>query len=334
MASATERLLPILGFGSPLVDLYATVSGEFLRDRIPGGKGGTLHVTAEELEELVSALPEPPKLAPGGSAGNTVSALNRLGMKAELLGKAGDDVRGRFFRERFQAAGGEGRCIFTATGEATGVCLTLITPDGERTMRSCLGVSLELNEAELAEVELADFSVVLVEGYMIDAPVFDAVLRKARAAERKIAFDPGSFELAALHRERFMHVLEESADILLVNRAEAESLCGKLPPEKLIEALGARCPCVVLKLGADGALIKGEDEAPVAVPAVKVEKAVDTTAAGDMFAAGFLFGYNSRRGLRECGELGALLASEVVQVAGTELPDAVWQRLKCRFAAR
>ena len=332
MASKIDRSFRVLGFGSPLVDLRAEVSDDFLKENVPGGKGGTLHVTPAELDELVSRLPEAPLTAPGGSAGNTVSALNRLGVGAELLGKAGDDEYGRFFRESFIRSGGTGSCIFSAPGAATGVCLSLTTPDGERTMRSNLGSSLDLNAGELATVDFRAFDLVLVEGYMIDCPVFDAVLEKARTAGCRIAFDPGSFELATEHRECFDRVIRDFADILFINRAEAESLCGKPTPEKLAEELSRNCPCVVLKLGARGALIKRRNEEAVAIPAFPAERVVDTTAAGDMFAAGFLFGLADGRRTRECGELGARLAAEIVGVSGTELPEAVWRKLGCQFA--
>ena len=240
---------------------------------------------------------------------------------------------GKFFLEKFRSAGGNGEYVFSVPGAATGACLALTTPDGERTMRSCLGASLELGESELAEVDFSRFEIVLIEGYMVSCPLFGAVFEKARAAGCRIAFDPGSFELARRFRERFDEVLAEFADILLVNRAEAESLCGAGEPEELAERLHRSVPLVALKLGAAGALIRGPEGETAAVPAVPVEKVVDTTAAGDMFAAGFLYGLRAGCPLRRCGEFGARLGSEIVRRSGTELPEELWASLARRFAA-
>lgn len=331
MDTGADRAFRVLGFGSPLVDLRAEVSPDFLRLNVPGGAGGTVHVSHEELRELLSKLPAPPATAPGGSAGNTIFALNRLGVEAELLGKMGDDAGGRFYIERLQAAGGSGKYIFRSPDGATGTCLALTTPDGERTMRSYLGASLGLTGAEIGQVDFRAFDLVLVEGYMASSAAFDGVLERARSAGCRIAFDPGSFELAARCRECFIGVIEKYVDLLLINRAEAESLCGRRSDGELLKMLAGISPEVVLKLGAAGAMIKSADGETTVVPAAKIKKVVDTTAAGDMFAAGFIFGIARRRPPARCGQLGALLAAEAVQVSGTELPEEVWEKLKKSF---
>lgn len=335
MASAGETTAPrLLGVGSPIVDLAARVDDAFLRRSVPGGKGGTLHVSGDELEALVSRLPSPPQLLPGGSAGNTVAALTRLGVRAALLGKLGRDERGRFYLDEVRKRGGIESFIATVPGGRTGTCLTFTTPDGERTMRSDLGVSAELTAEEAAAAEFAGIEWVLTEGYMVDAPGFEEVFRRARAAGCRIAFDPGSFELARRHRELFLSVLGNYAELALVNRAEAESLCGPGSPEMLAEKLSSYCPTVVLKLGGDGALVKRRGAKTLRIPAVKVESVVDTTAAGDYFAAGFFYGILSGRSLRDAGACGAQLAAAIVQLDGTELPASVWESLRRSLAAR
>jgi sugar/nucleoside kinase (ribokinase family) len=333
MASAGDVKAPrLLGVGSPIVDLAARVDDAFLHRTVTGGKGGTLHVSGGELEALVSRLPEAPRLVPGGSAGNTVAALTRLGVPAALLGKLGCDERGRFFLDEVRRRGGIASFITTVPGGRTGTCLTFTTPDGERTMRSDLGVSAELTVAEVADVDFRGIEWVLTEGYMVDAPGFEAIFRRARAAGCRIAFDPGSFELARQHRELFVAVLRDYAELALVNLAEAESLCGPGAPEVLAERLNSWSSCVVLKLGSDGALIKRRGEDAFRIPAVKVENVVDTTAAGDFFAAGFFYGILSGRSLRDAGACGARLAAAIVQVNGTELPADVWVNLRRSLA--
>ena len=160
MASKTDRKFRILGFGSPLVDLIAAVDDDFLAREVAGGKGGTLSVTAEEQRALISKLPAPPRMLTGGSAGNTVFALNRLGVESSLLGKLGRDDFGRRFRERLKEIGGSDECLFSSERSSTGACLVMSTPDGERTMRSCLGASLELTPADLAGLFYSYYKVV------------------------------------------------------------------------------------------------------------------------------------------------------------------------------
>ena len=331
MVSKTDRKFRVLGFGSPLVDLIAAVGDDFLAREVAGGKGGTLSVTAEEQCALISKLPAPPRMLTGGSAGNTVFALNRLGVASSLLGKLGHDDFGRLFRKRLKEIGGSDECLFSSPESSTGACLVMSTPDGERTMRSHLSSSLELSESDLDNVDFSAFDLMLAEGYMAASPIFDATLDRARAAGVKIAFDPGSFELAKAQREHFMTVLRDYADIAFFNRDEAKSLFGDESDSALIEDLGELSEVAVLKVGVEGALVKKSGEAVVEVPAVPVRNPLDTTAAGDMFAAGFLYGLAHGAGLRTAGECGALLASQVVQVAGSELPDSVYEMVKARF---
>lgn len=329
MGSAADRPFALLGFGSPIVDLISAVDDDFLAREIPGGKGGTLHVSADGMRALIARLPSPPRLLAGGSAGNTVFALNRLGVRAVLLGKLCDDDRGRFFRSRMLAAGGSDECLFTAPGEATAACLVLSTPDGERTMRSCLGASLELTPADLDRVDFSACDVLLAEGYMVDAPVFDEVLARAQAAGTRIAFDPGSFEIARAERGHFLAVLDKYADIALFNRAEAAALLGGGSDADLLAGLSRRCPVAVLKLGGEGALIEVSGAGVWRIPAVPVGDPVDTTAAGDMFAAGFFYGMARRPGdWRFAGECGARLAAQVVRVMGAELPGAAYDAIR------
>ena len=331
MASKTDRKFRVLGFGSPLVDLIAAVDDDFLAREVAGGKGGTLSVTSEEQRALISKLPAPPRMLTGGSAGNTVFALNRLGVESSLLGKLGRDDFGKLFRKRLKEIGGSDECLFFSENSSTGACLVMSTPDGERTMRSHLSSSLELSERDLDDVDFSAFDVMLAEGYMAASPVFDAALDRAQAAGVKIAFDPGSFELAKAQKEHFLRVLDEYADIAFFNRDEAKSLFGDESDSALIEELGGLAEVAVLKVGADGALVKKSGEAVVTVPAVRVPEPLDTTAAGDMFAAGFLYGMAHGAGLRTAGECGALLASQVVRVVGSELPDSVYEMMKERF---
>ena len=205
------------------------------------------------------------------------------------------------------------------------------TPDGERTMRSHLSSSLELAESDLEKVDFAAYDVMLAEGYMAACPVFDAALDRAKAAGVRIAFDPGSFELAKAQKAHFLSVLRDYADIAFFNRDEAKSLFGDEPDAALIEDLGKLADLAVLKVGVDGALVKKSGEAVIPIPAVQVRNPLDTTAAGDMFATGFLCGLAHGTDLRTAGECGALLASQVVRVVGSELPDSAYEMVKERF---
>ena len=317
----------VLGVGSPLMDLLLDVDDAFLKKHVSGAKGGMEMVEPAVIPELVKLAGTEPRKAPGGSAGNTIFALAKMGISCAMMGKLGRDANGDFYRAEFRRCGGDDS-YFIATDEApTGTCLSLVTPDAERTMRSALGASLLLKPEEVTSKDLSAFDLVYVEGYMLFSSVLDTLLRCAKSSGCRIGFDLASFEVAGMFRERLLgEILPRYVDVLFANEEESAALLGGGTPARMAEKLNAMCEVVVVKSGVRGSIARRSGEV-AEIPAFVVENPVDTTAAGDLYAAGFLRGLASGAGLAACGRLGARISAEVVRVFGSVLGNDAWERV-------
>lgn len=316
----------VLGVGSPLLDVLAQVGDDFLKNNVSGAKGGMEMIDSAERNRLMQLLGENVEWVPGGSAGNTVFALARMGIDVAMLGKTGKDSEGRYYREKLVSLGGSDREFLQSETVPTGVCLSLITPDAERTMRSDLGAASCLTAEDVQQVDFSRYSIVLIEGYMLFSAAFDAVIAGAKKAGCKIAFDLASFEVVNIFRDKINTLLND-VDILFANADEARALLGELPEDRQLEELAGRCSTAVLKLGRRGAMVKsGQEKAQV--PAELVENPVDTTAAGDLWAAGFLYGFVKGHSLENCAKYGSILSGEVVKVIGSQLPNGSWKKIE------
>ena len=319
-----------LGVGSPLVDLLSRVPESFV-DSIPGEKGGMVMVNAAEQNLLIGSLPGEVRTVPGGSAGNTVFALARLGISCAMLGKLGEDDFGVFYRKRLSELGGSEHAFFRTQEAPTGTCLSLITPDGERTMRSNLAASLLLAPEDVEELGFSEFDLVYIEGYMLFNPSFRTVLRCAKEAGCMVGFDLASFEVVRAFREELPVLLSENIDIIVANEEEAAELFGsECSTEEMLEELSRWCKIAVIKLGKDGAMLRSGAEV-CRVPAELVEEPLDTTAAGDLWAAGFLYGLFRGYSLEESAQFGAVTSGEVVKVIGSEMDDGTWEYIRKRI---
>ncbi len=324
----------VVGVGAPIVDLLARVDDDFLSG-VRGEKGGMVMVDAIEMGGILKRLGRTPMVkTPGGSAANTLFDLAHFGVPTALLGTVGDDEDGKLYRERLAAAGGSTHALRTSGQAPTARCLCLVTPDAERTMRPALAASLEFDPGAVTEKDFAGYTLAHVEGYVLahPEPKVAHLLATARGAGCRISLDLASFEIVNAFRPAILRLLEAYVDVAFANSDEADALFGAQPPEMQLAALRKLVPAAVVKLGERGAWADCGDGAGAAfVPAQRVP-AVDTTAAGDSFAAGFLYGLLSGWDARRCGELGAAVAAETVQVVGAALPVQAWDRLRGRLA--
>lgn len=320
----------VIGVGSPIVDLLARVPESFVAG-ISGAKGGMEMVPAEEQRALVETLPEPPLRAPGGAAANTVCALGKMGAPVAFLGKVGDDADGRYYLEAFAACGGDTSRFKRTTEKNTARCLSLITPDAARTMRTDLGASLLLRPEEVTAADFAGYGHAFIEGYLLfNPPLAEAALRAAKEAGCTVSLDMGSFEIVRMLRGDLPRLLSEYVDAVFANEDEAREFIGKDAPLEALDAFSAHCGTVAVKLGADGAWVRDRGET-FRVAALPVERAVDSTGAGDCWAAGFLYGWLRGWPTARCGELASLLGAETVQVLGAQPDPAGWERVLGRI---
>jgi len=319
--------IKVLGAGSPMLDLLVNVDDAFI-DSIDGEKGGMNLVSPEELDSILAkSETQSVTKAPGGSAANTIFGLANLGISTALLGKTGVDDEADFYRAQYRDMGGDISHLKINKDVPTGKCLSLVTPDSERTMRTDLGAAATLSIEDVTAADFAGFSHVHIEGYMLfNADLTCHILKLAKDANCIISLDLASFEVVNAAKDLLQELLTDYVDIIFANEEEAAAFCGTEDPEKCLDMLSEYSDIVAVKVGKEGAYIKrGNESVKVdAGPAV----AIDTTGAGDLWASGFLYGILNDMSLEDAGKLGSLCGDEVVQVMGAAIPQDGWERVK------
>lgn len=312
-----------IGVGSPLVDILARVEDGFI-GKTGGGKGGMVLVDSRQMGQMLADIEGDLHEAPGGSASNTAVALARLGDRVSFLGKIGDDATGEFFKASFAKMGGDTQRLKIAP-VANGRCLSLITPDGERTMRTDLGAAMTLSPDEVSAGDFSGCRHAHIEGYLLfNRDLMRKVVDSAKAAGCTLSIDLASFEVVEASKDILPDLLKQDVTVAFANEDEARALFGGNDFEQMARQLGELCEVGVVKLGARGALICSRGKV-VRVPPVRVADVVDATGAGDYWAAGFLHGWFAGMPLELCGRYGSVLGAQIVQILGAELPEDGWE---------
>lgn len=324
----TPQPFDLIGIGNPIMDLLAHVPESFLARHVAGDKGGMVLVDDQEIAELTSRIG--PKLAvtPGGSAANATLGATRLGLKTTYLGKIGRDVTAEDYLANFIAAGGDGSRFKRAT-LPNGRCLSLVTPDGQRTMRTHLGAAMTLSPDEIIADDFKGARHAHIEGYLLFNPsLAEKVARTARAAGCTISLELASFEVVNAARDWILAQLKEGVEVVFANEDEIRALFRSDDPyDAQARRLAGYGGIGAVKIGKDGAWVAQGDAVHRIAP-VKVGRAVDTTGAGDAWAGGFLYGYLRGYSLASAGALGSALGAECVQHLGPAIPEMHWPRLK------
>ena len=316
----------VLGLGSAIMDLLYHVPEEFMRN-VDGLKGGTRMMSADEMDALIGRIPAEGRIVQGGSAANTIVALAMLGDSSALLCKLGGDENGRLFQDALRSSNVSDR-QFKFSPLPTGRCLSLITPDCERTMRTCMGAAETMSPDDLSPDDFPQNGVFLIEGYSIfNKSMLLKAVELAKANGMEIHLDLASPEIAKSQRDFLLDLIPKYIHTIYANEMEAAAISGEDAPEAALDFIAEICSLAVVKLGRNGALLKRHSGERISVPA-KVVKAVDTTAAGDLWAAGFLHGYINGWPLEKAAAFGAATSAEVVQVTGSVLPQEAWERLR------
>ncbi|MBW8270247.1 adenosine kinase [Caldovatus aquaticus] len=314
MSSPTE--LDILGIGNAIVDVLARADDAFLSAHRMT-KGAMQLIDAEAAERLYAAM-GPGIESSGGSAANTCAAAAALGARVGFLGKVAADQLGAVFRHDIAAAGVHFPTPPLAGGAPTARCLILVTPDGQRTMNTYLGACVAFGEADLDLAALRAARITYLEGYLFDPPAAQAAFRAAsavaHAAGRRVAITLSDPFCVARHREAFLAFLREEADILFANEAEIRALYQVERFEHAVALVRGDVDIAVLTRGPEGSVVVAGDAA-YEIPAMPV-RVVDTTGAGDAYAAGFLAALAQGRALPECGRWGAVAAAEAISHFG------------------
>ena len=325
---AADRRL-IVGIGSALVDILTHEEDSFLK-KVGAVKGGMILVDKAHIERTVALSTRTPSIVPGGSACNTIVGVGKLGGVARFVGKCGNGVMGKLIEQDLKKQNVEPSLF--RSDSPTGRVLSIITPDAQRSMFTYLGASAEARPEEITEKCFENAAIVHVEGYLLFNPdLITAALTAAKAAGAKISLDLASFTMVEKSKELLEKLIDTYVDILIANEDEARVFTGHHDEQRAIRTLSERAEIAVLKVGARGSYVSLAGETTAIQPKGD-GNAVDTTGAGDLWAAGFLFGLVNGYPIDKCGELGSACGYEVCQVIGANIPDIGWQRIKKLFA--
>src|SRR5689334_3857900 len=315
--------LDVLCIGNAIVDVIANATDDFL-SKEGLVKGSMRLIDAEEAERLYAHM-GPAHQVSGGSAGNTAAGVAALGGRAGFIGQVAPDQLGEFYRHDLTSTGVEFITPAADVGSPTARSMILVTPDGHRTMNTFLGAAQHLPKSALDEDEIRDSAILYLEGYLWDPemPRYAMIraIEVAREARRKVAFTLSDTFCVDRHRDGFNELIDGGRiDILFANQAEIEALAGVPHLETAVAAIAPKVNTLVVTRSEEGALaLSGGERADV--PAEPIHELVDTTGAGDLFAAGFLFGTARGNSLEESLRLGAVCAAEVIQHYGAR-PEA------------
>lgn len=317
----------VVGIGSALVDILVRESDAFA-ERAGAVKGGMIYVPAERIDEIANAAKSPARIVSGGAACNTVVGIARLGGSARFVGKAGLGRMAAFFEDHLREAGVD-PVLFRSSGTPTGRVLSVVTPDAQRSMLTSLGASAEMTPGEVTPDCFDGAAVAHVEGYLLFNPdLIRAALSAAKTAGARISLDLASFTVVESAGPLLGELVDEWVDILMANEDEARAFTGADAPEEALGRMAERVPVAVLKLGARGSRIAARGRVHRIAPASGVGPVVDTTGAGDLWAAGFLHGLVRGFSPEACGRLGSLCGYEVCQVMGADIPQEGYARIR------
>jgi len=316
--------LDIVAIGNALVDVLSHESDDFIIDH--GLERGAMQLIDAERAKTIYAAMGPAVEMSGGSAANTAVGIASLGGDAAFVGRVSRDQLGSVFAHDLRAAGVRFDTLPADDEEPTGQCFTIVTPDAQRTLNTFLGASARLGPEDLDEDLIACAQVLYLEGYLWDEPdAKDAFRRAARAAHdagARVAFTLSDGSCVDRHRTEFLELVEHEVDVLFANEVEIRSLYEVDEFDDALQLVSDHCEIAALTRSEKGSLIVTRDEVHL-IDAHRIGEVVDTTGAGDLYAAGFLYGLTHGYDLGTAGRLGALAAAEVIGHLGARPQTAL-----------
>ena len=316
----------VIGIGNALVDILVHIDNDEILDRLGLQKGGMEMIDAQrkhEILEVISGMPQ--TMATGGSTSNTMHGLARLGAEAGYIGKVGDDDLGRLFRDECQRYSLKPHLINSEVD--TGVAITFISPNAERTFATYLGAAATMQPDQVDAEILKQYDLIHIEGYLIfNHDLILDVCKKAKACGLQVSMDMASYNLIESNLDFVKMLLRDYVDIIFANEEEAKAFAGVEGVEAL-HVLSNYCPVAIVKVGKDGSYVKMDGQV-TAVSPIFVATPVDTTGAGDIYASGFLYGYTNGYDALRSGNLASYLSARLIGYVGAKLPDEEWMSIK------
>ena len=318
----------IVGLGNALTDILIHIGSDAVLEEF-GLRRGSMNLVdtkfQKELSEYVSEMPH--ALSVGGSTSNTIRSMARFGIQTGYIGKVGTDTTGDFFR---QAMDGLGIRSHILNGTLpSGRCISLISPDGERTMCTYLGAAIEMQDSEIVPDMLAGFDCLYVEGFQVqNRELITGIVRLAREMGMQVAMDLASYNIVEENLGFLKELAAGYVDIIFANELEAEAFTGHSNPLEALDALSHYGKnLTIVKAGAEGAYMKyqGEVDHTGVLPGIKC---IDSTGAGDLYSAGFLTGLCRGLTVRQCAIIGAVAGGKCTEVDGTTFPEELWDEIR------
>jgi len=315
----------ILGMGNALTDILLQVDNDEVLFSLNLLKGGMQLINTERSAEINDAVSNySKKMATGGSASNTINGITRLGMKGGFVGKIGKDDIGLFFTNDSINNGVEPHLLVSDT--PSGRCTVLVTPDSERTLCTYLGAACELEASDLKPEMFLGYDIFHIEGYLVlNHDLIRTAVRLAKQEGLKVSLDLASYNVVEDNLDFLLEIVREYVDIVFANEEEARAFTGKEPREAL-DIIAEYCEIAIVKVGKEGSFIKSGKTIVQIQP--RISNCIDTTGAGDLYAAGFLYGLANNYPLEVCGRIGSLVSGNVVEVLGAKMTDEVWDRIQ------
>lgn len=311
----------VTAVGNALVDVLSQVSDEFLsnQSKAYGIEKGTMALIDQtRAVEIYGQMPKGIETS-GGSAANTMAGFASFGGKGAFIGKVADDALGKIYAADMHNIGVRYDTLPLILSASTGRCMIMVTPDAQRTMNTFLGASVELSPNDIDRSIISESMVTYLEGYLFDKPLakqaFATAAEYAHDAGHRVALTLSDPFCVDRHRHDFLALVEKHVDILFANQEEIKSLFMQDHFEDAASAISDHVEIAVLTRSEKGAVILSKGQR-FEVPAAPVAKVIDTTGAGDQFAAGFLYGFTEGKSLEECARLGAIAAAEVISHIG------------------
>jgi len=321
----------VTGIGNAIVDVIHPASDEFLLEH--NIAKGVMTLIDEYRAHLLVAGVQEAKESSGGSAANTMAGLASLGAAGHFIGKVKDDRFGQSFADDLKSIGIDFETEMARSGPATACCIIAVTPDGQRSMSTYLGACRELAPDDIRDAPISDAQILYIEGYLWDAEESKKALRKAmeiaKKSDAKVAFTLSDPFCVGRFREEFLELMKNDVEILFANEEEVKALYEVDSFDEALQAAREWNGIAALTRSEKGCVIAAENGEVHVLDAEPVAKVKDTTGAGDQFAAGFLFAHAQKKGLRDCGRLGALAAAEVISHYGAR-PEISLKALAAR----
>ena len=317
----------VIGIGNALTDVLVNLRNEDVLHNHNIARGSMSLVDSElqsQISKEVAGLPH--ALSLGGSADNTIRAMARLGSEVGFIGKVGHDNTGDRFEQALSNLGIEGK-IFRGDNPS-GKCISLVSPDGERTMLTHLGAAAEMHAEDISPAIFEGYDCLYIEGYLVqEHSLIETAIRTAKECGLQVAIDLASFNVVAENLEFLRNIVTKYIDLVFANEDEARVFSGEEEPINALQYISEMCDLVIVKIGTKGALIKHKGEV-IHIGIMAAAKRVDTTGAGDFYAAGFMYGLCEGLSLRQCGTIGAITAGKVIEVVGPTLGEEAWAEIE------